>query len=71
MENTSEQGVGEAHRKDVAPFRQMDESYRINASFRWLTASKHSAEEATDEDRGKQGSRSPIFRRRLESEPSV
>jgi len=47
MENTSEQGVGEAHRKDVAPFRQMDESYRINASFRWLTASKHSAEEAT------------------------
>ena len=38
MENTSEQAVSEAHRKAIAPHRQSDGSYRINASFRCLLA---------------------------------
>jgi SAM-dependent methyltransferase len=38
MENTSEQAVTEAHAKAIAPFRQPDGSYRINATFRCLLA---------------------------------
>ncbi len=38
MENTSEQAVTEAHAKAIAPFRQSDGSYRIEASFRCLLA---------------------------------
>jgi SAM-dependent methyltransferase len=38
MENTSEHLVSEAHSKALAPFRQYDGSYRINASFRCLLA---------------------------------
>jgi SAM-dependent methyltransferase len=38
MENTSETAVTEAHRKALAPFRQKDGSYRVNASFRCLLA---------------------------------
>ncbi len=38
MENTSEQAVTEAHTKAIAPFRQSDGSYRVEASFRCLLA---------------------------------
>ncbi len=38
MENTSEQAVTEAHAGAIAPFRQSDGSYRIEASFRCLLA---------------------------------
>ena len=38
MENTSEQAVTEAHAKAIAPFRQIDGSYRIKATFRCLLA---------------------------------
>lgn len=38
IENSSEQAVTEAHLKAIAPFRNADGSYRINASFRCLLA---------------------------------
>ena len=38
MENTSEQAVTEAHARALAPFRQPDGSYRIEAAFRCLLA---------------------------------
>ena len=38
MENTSEQAVTEAHARALAPFRQPDGSYRIEATFRCLLA---------------------------------
>lgn len=38
MENSSKEAVTEAHAKAVAPFRQADGSYRINATFRCLLA---------------------------------
>jgi SAM-dependent methyltransferase len=38
MENSSEQAVTEAHTAAIAPFRQPDGSYRINATFRCLLA---------------------------------
>lgn len=38
MENTSEQAVTEAHAKAIAPFRQSDGGYRVEATFRCLVA---------------------------------
>jgi SAM-dependent methyltransferase len=38
MENSSEQAVTDAHAKAIAPFRQRDNSFRINATFRCLLA---------------------------------
>ena len=38
MENSSEQAVTAAHAKAIAPFRQPDGSYRIQATFRCLLA---------------------------------
>jgi SAM-dependent methyltransferase len=38
MENTREEAVTEAHKKAIAPYRQPDGSYRIDASFRCLLA---------------------------------
>jgi SAM-dependent methyltransferase len=38
MENSSEQAVTAAHAKALAPFRQPDGSYRIQATFRCLSA---------------------------------
>jgi hypothetical protein len=38
MENSSEQAVTEAHAKAIAPFRQPDGSFHINAMFRCLMA---------------------------------
>ncbi len=38
MENTSEEAVTEAHAKAIAPYRQTDGSYRIEATFRCLLA---------------------------------
>ncbi len=38
MENTSEEAVTEAHAKAIAPYRQTDGSYRIEATFRYLLA---------------------------------
>jgi SAM-dependent methyltransferase len=38
MENSSEQAVTAAHAKALAPFRQPDGSYRIQATFRCLLA---------------------------------
>ena len=38
MENTSEEAVSEAHARAIAPFRQSDGSYRIEAWFRCLLA---------------------------------
>jgi SAM-dependent methyltransferase len=38
MDNSSEAAVSEAHRQALAPFRQADGSYRIQASFRCLLA---------------------------------
>jgi len=39
MENTSEQAVTDAHAAAIAPYKQPDGSYRIDASFRCLLAS--------------------------------
>ena len=36
MENSGEQAVTEAHAEVIAPFRQSDGSYRVEASFRCL-----------------------------------
>jgi hypothetical protein len=38
MENTSEEAVTDAHEKAIAPYRQSDGSYRIDATFRCLLA---------------------------------
>jgi SAM-dependent methyltransferase len=38
MDNSSEQAVTAAHAKAIAPFRQPDASYRIQATFRCLLA---------------------------------
>jgi len=38
MENTSEEAVSKAHRDAIAPYRQSDGSYRIDATFRCLVA---------------------------------
>lgn len=38
MENSSEEALNEAHATALAPFRQDDGSYVVEASFRWLVA---------------------------------
>jgi hypothetical protein len=38
MENSSEQAVTDAYAKAIAPFRQSNGSFRINATFRCLLA---------------------------------